>query len=77
EFFGDAAIYVLPENFKNIAEKMMLLFKDEKLRKDLIEKESLQIAKFLNQKNEDILFEIIKDVLKKNSSADGDKTEIT
>lgn len=77
EFFGDAAIYVLPENFKNIAEKMMLLFKDEKLRKDLIEKESLQIAKFLNQKNEDILFEIIKDVLKKNSSTDGDKTEIT
>ncbi len=38
EICGDAALYADPENFKEIAVQMMLLFKDEKLRKDLIVK---------------------------------------
>jgi len=66
EYFGDAALYAHPENFKDIAEKMMLLFKDEKLRKDLIEKERVQINKFSEKKNEEILFEIIKSIETKN-----------
>lgn len=65
EYFADAALYAHPENFKDIAEKMMLLFKDEKLRTDLIEKERAQIAKF-SHKSEGILFEIIKDIATKN-----------
>jgi hypothetical protein len=44
---------------------MMLLFKDEKLRKDLIEKERVQIGKF-SHKSAHILFEIIKDTATKN-----------
>jgi glycosyltransferase involved in cell wall biosynthesis len=65
EYFADAALYAHPENFKDIAEKMMLLFKDEKLRKDLIEKGRVQIAKFTHN-SEGILFEIIKDTATKN-----------
>jgi glycosyltransferase involved in cell wall biosynthesis len=65
EYFDDAALYAHPENFKDIAEKMMLLFKDEKLRKDLIEKERVQTGKF-SHKTENILFEIIKETATKN-----------
>ncbi len=36
--YGDAAIYVRPDNFRDIAEKMMTLFKDEKKRSELISK---------------------------------------
>jgi glycosyltransferase involved in cell wall biosynthesis len=71
ESFADAALYAHPENFKDIAEKMMLLFKDEKLRKDLIEKERLQIGKF-SHKSESILFEIVKDIATKNPLSAGD-----
>lgn len=38
EIFGEAALYFEPENSKDIAEKMMLIYKDENLRKDLVEK---------------------------------------
>ncbi|MEO8567474.1 MAG: glycosyltransferase family 1 protein [Ginsengibacter sp.] len=38
EICGDAALYAAPENFKEIAVKMMQIFKDEKLRKEIIEK---------------------------------------
>jgi glycosyltransferase involved in cell wall biosynthesis len=63
ELFGDAALYAYPEDFKDIAEKMMLLFKDEKLRKDLIEKESVQIEKYSRKKNNETLFRIIEDIV--------------
>lgn len=46
EICSDAALYARPENFKEIAVKMMLLFKDEKLRKDLIENGKHQVQKF-------------------------------
>ncbi len=65
EYFSDAGLYAQAENFKDIAEKMMLLFKDEKLRKDLIQKERVQIGKFAH-KSENFLFEIIKDTATKN-----------
>ena len=38
EIAGDAALFADPLNFKEIAVQMMLLFKDEKLRINLIEK---------------------------------------
>jgi glycosyltransferase involved in cell wall biosynthesis len=46
EICGDAALYADPENFKDIAVKMMTLFKDENLRKELIEKGKLQVQKY-------------------------------
>ncbi|MEO6894501.1 MAG: glycosyltransferase family 1 protein [Ginsengibacter sp.] len=66
EYCGDAALYVDPNNFNDIAEKMMELFKDEHKRKDLTEKGKLQIAKFLDEKREDILFDLVKNEAKKN-----------
>jgi glycosyltransferase involved in cell wall biosynthesis len=36
ELGGSAALYADPSDFSDIAEKMMLLYKDEKLREDMI-----------------------------------------
>jgi glycosyltransferase involved in cell wall biosynthesis len=60
EYCSDAALYVDPNNYKDIAEKMMQIFKDEKLRKELIEKETNQLNQFSDRKRGDILFELIK-----------------
>jgi len=46
EICADAALYADPENFKDIAVKMMLVFKDENLRKTLIEKGKVQAEKY-------------------------------
>lgn len=43
EVCGDSALYADPNDFKAIAESMMLVFKDERLRKDLIQKGSKQL----------------------------------
>jgi len=49
EIAGDAALYVDPENFEDIAQKMMLVFKDENHRSELI-KEGKLIMQKLNEK---------------------------
>ncbi|MDP4283912.1 MAG: glycosyltransferase family 1 protein [Bacteroidota bacterium] len=46
EIGGEAALYFDPGNHKSIAENLMLIFKDEKLRKELIEKGNAQTNKF-------------------------------
>ena len=46
EICGDAALYADPENFKDIAIKMMLIFKDENLRKALIEAAIINARKY-------------------------------
>ena len=46
EICGDAALYADAENFKEIAVKMMQLFRDENFRNDLIEKGKGQAEKF-------------------------------
>jgi glycosyltransferase involved in cell wall biosynthesis len=46
EICGDAALYADVANFKDIAVKMMLLFKDENLRNTLIDKGRLRAKKF-------------------------------
>ncbi len=46
EICGDAALYANYENFKDLAVKMMLIFKDENLRKTLIEKGKLHAEKY-------------------------------
>ena len=46
EVCADAALYVNAENFKELAVKMMLLFKDENIRKSLIEKGNEHAKKF-------------------------------
>jgi len=66
EFCGNTALFAEPENLKDIAEKMMLIFKDEKLRKELIEKGNMQVTKYMAQKTPGILFETIQNLVKKN-----------
>lgn len=43
EICGDSALYANPNDFKSIAEKMMAVFKDEQLRKGLIQKGVIQL----------------------------------
>lgn len=50
EFCGEAALYAEPEQFKDIAEKMMQLFRDERMRKQMIEKADICIEDFQNKK---------------------------
>lgn len=66
EYCGDAALYVDPNNFNDIAEKMMALFKDEQKRKDVIEKGKLQMEKLSDTKRDEILFELFENEAKKN-----------
>ena len=66
EFCGDAALYTDPENFNDIAEKMMLIFKDEQMRKEFIEKGIKRIKQFLDEGNSFSLFKIIKPHALKN-----------
>ena len=61
EYCADAALYVKPDNINDIAEKMMLFFKDEQKRKQFIEKERLQIKVFENTNPNAALFKIIKE----------------
>ena len=46
EICGDAALYFDHNDHKNIADKMMLIFKDEKLRQQLIEKGRELVKKY-------------------------------
>lgn len=59
EVAGDAALIVNPHDYKDIADKMSLIYKDELLRSKLIEQGELQAAKFTWQKAADILWENI------------------
>ena len=55
ETCGDAALYMDAENFEDIADKMMLLFKDENLRSEFINKGSLIVHQ--HNKSNDRLWE--------------------
>lgn len=60
EYCGEAALYADSEKPNDIAEKMMLLFKDEQLRKALIAKGRLQHHVFKTSNEIETLFSIIK-----------------
>lgn len=59
EIAGDAALYADPENFEEIAEKMMRLYKDEDLRKRLIEKGKLVAAQYSWKRTAELLWQCI------------------
>ena len=63
EFCGDAALYADPADFKNIAENMMLIFKDEKRRKEFIEKGRERIKKCNWDKSALLVWKSIQNVL--------------
>jgi glycosyltransferase involved in cell wall biosynthesis len=63
EICKEAAIYFDPENHKDIAEKMMLIFKDETLRSAIIEKAAVQAKEFNWEKSSFALWTTIKKII--------------
>lgn len=59
EVSGDAAVYVDPGNIDDIAEKMMLLYKDESKRNDLIAKGKTRAKEFSWEKTAGLLWSAI------------------
>ncbi|MBA3673452.1 MAG: hypothetical protein H0W75_00590 [Chitinophagaceae bacterium] len=46
EICNNSALYFNYNEYKDIADKMMLIYKDENLRKQLIEKAEVQVKKY-------------------------------
>ncbi len=59
EIGKDAALYADANNFEDIAEKMMLLYKDENLRKKLIEKGKIIAGQYSWQRTAELLWQTI------------------
>jgi glycosyltransferase involved in cell wall biosynthesis len=59
EICGEAALYVMPEKVEDIAEKMMLLYKDEQLRSQLISKGFEQAQQYSWDKTATLLWQSI------------------
>jgi glycosyltransferase involved in cell wall biosynthesis len=65
EAAGDAALYFNPNDHQDIADKMMLIYKDENLRKQLIEKSKTNAAKYDWEKSAELFWESILKTLRK------------
>ena len=59
EIAGEAALYVDPADHNDIADKMMLLYKDESLRNSLIEKGKIVAAQYNLEKTADLFWQSI------------------
>jgi glycosyltransferase involved in cell wall biosynthesis len=61
---GDAALYVDPNNTRDISEKMQILLKDEKIRQDLINKGYEQAKKFSWEKSARETLRVLEEVVR-------------
>ena len=59
EIAGDAALYADPANHNDIADNMMLLYKDESLRNSIIEKGKIVAAQYYWGKTADLFWQSI------------------
>ena len=59
ELCGDAALYFNPEDFKDIAEKMMLVFKDENKAKELVKVGRIQSNLYYWDKTAGLLWQSV------------------
>lgn len=57
--FGDAALYFNPENFEDIAQKMMLVFKDENKAKQLVKAGNELMQDYQLDKNAKLLMNLL------------------
>ena len=57
--FGEAALYINPENFEDIAQKMMLVFKNEDKAKELIKEGNTLLQQYQLDKTTDLLMQCI------------------
>jgi glycosyltransferase involved in cell wall biosynthesis len=59
EIAREAALYAAAENFEDIAENMMRIYKDENLRKELIEKGKIIAPQYSWQRTAELLWQSI------------------
>jgi glycosyltransferase involved in cell wall biosynthesis len=59
EIAGDAALYADPTDYAEIADKMMLLYKDESLRAEMIEKGKMREREFSWDRTAELLWQTI------------------
>lgn len=59
EIAGDAALYFNPNDYSIIAEKLMLIYKDENLRRQLIEKGKMTVKKYDWKKSAELFWQSI------------------
>lgn len=64
EIAGEAALYINPADYKDIADKMMLVYKDESLRNSLIEKGKLAATHYNWEKAADLFWQSILKAIK-------------
>ncbi|MGZ8516352.1 MAG: glycosyltransferase family 4 protein [Chitinophagaceae bacterium] len=64
EMAGDAALYFDPKDYKDIADKMMFLYKDEALRNNLIEKGKILTAQYNWEKTGELFWQSILKAIK-------------
>jgi glycosyltransferase involved in cell wall biosynthesis len=57
--FGEAALFVNPESFEDIAQKMMLIFKDEEKAKELVKTGNELMKQYQLDKNADLLMNLL------------------
>lgn len=67
EIANEAALYAEPESPADIAEKMMLLYKDEKLRSQLIEKGRVVVKQYSWEKSAERLWQSIEKAIQQNN----------
>lgn len=67
EYCGEAALFAEAADFKNIAEQIMFLFKNEQKRKELIEKGKSELQKFTGNNLQVFLWEMIKKLQEKKA----------
>jgi glycosyltransferase involved in cell wall biosynthesis len=66
EVCGDAALYFDPFDVNDISEKILLMIKDNNLKKEYIKKGTLQVQKYSWEKTADNTIKIIKKILKRS-----------
>ena len=59
EVAKNAALYVDPKSFEDIADKMMLIYKDEKLREGLIGNGRSVVQEYSWQRSGELLWQVI------------------
>ena len=67
EITGRDALYFNPEDVNDIADKMMMIYKDEDKRNQLIEKGKKIAAKYSWKKSADLLWKAVLEAANKNS----------
>ena len=68
ELFGEAVLYANPNDFNDIADKMMTLFKDEQKRMKLITVGKQQPKGFSIEKTADLLWQFISHAIERETT---------